>query len=69
MMGVILAFDIDKRSRFAGLLMITTVQAVSIWNVGIKTAAAQNMVAVGFIQKMLGHDITWLSWGIAAVPL
>ncbi|MFI4982796.1 MAG: SLC13 family permease, partial [Nevskiales bacterium] len=68
MMGVILAFGVDRKSRFAGLLMITTVQAVSIWNVGIKTAAAQNMVAVGFIQKMLGHDITWLSWLVAAAP-
>jgi anion transporter len=68
MMGVILAFGVDRKSRFAGLLMITTVQAVSIWNVGIKTAAAQNMVAVGFIQKMLGHDITWLDWLIAAAP-
>ncbi|HLX17213.1 MAG TPA: DASS family sodium-coupled anion symporter [Bradyrhizobium sp.] len=68
MMGVILAFGVDKKSRFAGLLMITTVQAVSIWNVGIKTAAAQNMVAVGFIQKILGHDITWLSWLVAAAP-
>jgi len=68
MMGIILAFGVDKRSRFAGLLMITTVQAVSIWNVGIKTAAAQNMVAVGFIQKMLGHDVTWLNWLIAAAP-
>jgi solute carrier family 13 (sodium-dependent dicarboxylate transporter), member 2/3/5 len=48
--------------------MITTVQAVSIWNVGIKTAAAQNMVAVGFIQKMLGQDITWSNWLIAAAP-
>jgi anion transporter len=67
-MGIILAFGVDKKSRFAGLLMITTVQAVSIWNVGIKTAAAQNMVAVGFIQKMLGHDITWLSWLVAAAP-
>ena len=46
--------------------MITMVQAVSIWNVGIKTAAAQNMVAIGFIQKMLGHDITWLNWLVAA---
>ena len=68
MMGVILAFGVEKKSRFAGLLMITAVQAVSIWNVGIKTAAAQNMVAVGFIQKMLGHDITWLSWLVAAAP-
>ena len=67
-MGIIVAFGVDKKSRFAGLLMITTVQAFSIWNVGIKTAAAQNMVAVGFIQKMLGQDITWLSWLIAAAP-
>ena len=67
-MGIIVAFGVDKKSRFAGLLMITTVQAVSIWNVGIKTAAAQNMVAIGFIQKLLGHDITWLSWLIAAAP-
>ena len=66
--GIIVALGVDKKSRFAGLLMITTVQAVSIWNVGIKTAAAQNMVAVGFIQKMLGHDITWLSWLVAAGP-
>ena len=48
--------------------MITTVQAVSVWNIGIKTAAAQNMVAVGFIQKMLGHDVTWISWLIVAAP-
>ncbi|MCC6213136.1 MAG: DASS family sodium-coupled anion symporter [Burkholderiales bacterium] len=68
MMGIVLAFGADKRSRFAGLLMITTVQAVSVWNVGIKTAAAQNMVAVGFLQRELGRDITWLDWFIAAAP-
>lgn len=67
-MGVVLAFGVDKKSRLAGLLMITTVQAVSIWNVGIKTAAAQNMVAVGFIQKLLGQDITWLTWFVVAAP-
>ena len=66
--GIVLAFGIERKSRFAGLLMITTVQAVSIWNVGIKTAAAQNMVAVGFIQKMLGQEITWLNWLLAAAP-
>jgi anion transporter len=67
-MGVILAFGVDRNSRLAGLLMITTVQTVSIWNVGIKTAAAQNMVAIGFVQKILGQDITWLSWLVAAAP-
>jgi len=68
MLGVIAAFKMEKSSRFAGLIMITTVQAVSIWNVGIKTAAAQNMVAVGFIQKLLGQDITWINWLIVAAP-
>lgn len=68
MMGIILAFGVDKKSRFAGVLMITTAQAASIWNVGIKTAAAQNMVAIGFIEKSLKSSITWLDWFIAAAP-
>lgn len=47
MMGFVLAFNVDRKSRFAGLLMITTAQTASTWNVGIKTAAAQNMIAYG----------------------
>ena len=57
-----------RRSAFAGMLMITTVQTASIWNVGIKTAAAQNMVAIGFIEKTLQKTITWLEWLVAAAP-
>lgn len=68
MLGIIAAFGVSKRSAFAGMLMITTAQTASIWNVGIKTAAAQNMVAVSFIEKQLGKSITWLEWLIAAAP-
>ncbi|HEY1935951.1 MAG TPA: DASS family sodium-coupled anion symporter [Acetobacteraceae bacterium] len=68
MLGIVLAFGVERRSRLAALVMLSTVQAVSVWNVGVKTAAAQNMVAIGFIQKILGHDITWLQWLIAAAP-
>jgi anion transporter len=68
MMGIILAFGVDKRSRFAGLLLITTTQAASIWNVGIKTAAAQNMVAIGFIEKTLKGTVTYPEWLVAAAP-
>lgn len=68
MMGFVLAFNVDRKSRFAGLLMITTAQTASIWNVGIKTAAAQNMVAVGFIEKQLKVQITWVEWFTAAAP-
>ncbi|MBL8672121.1 MAG: DASS family sodium-coupled anion symporter [Alphaproteobacteria bacterium] len=68
MMGIIMAFGLDKKSRFAGLIMISTAQAASIWNVGVKTAAAQNMVAIGFIERTLKVSITWLDWLVAAAP-
>ena len=68
MMGFILAFKVDKRSRFAGLLVITAAQTASVWNVGIKTAAAQNMVAVGFIEKQFDTSISWAEWFIAGAP-
>jgi solute carrier family 13 (sodium-dependent dicarboxylate transporter), member 2/3/5 len=67
-LGIISAFNVDRKGAFAGMLMITTVQTASIWNVGIKTAAAQNMVAIGFIEKAFGKTITWLEWLIAAAP-
>jgi sodium-dependent dicarboxylate transporter 2/3/5 len=67
-LGIIAAFGVNKRGTFASMLMITTVQTASIWNVGIKTAAAQNMVAIGFIEKAFGKTITWLEWLIAAAP-
>ena len=67
-LGIIAAYGVNKRSAFASMLMITTVQTASIWNVGIKTAAAQNMVAIGFIEKAFNKTITWLEWLIAAGP-
>ena len=67
-MGIIIAFGVDLKSKFAGAMMIATAQADSLWNVGIKTAAAQNMIAVGHIEKMLGKAITWPEWFIAAAP-
>ncbi len=67
-LGIIAAFGVNKKGAFASMLMIATAQAASIWNVGIKTAAAQNMVAVGFIEKSFNYTITWLEWFIAAAP-
>ena len=66
--GIIRAFGLEKGSTFAGVLMMAVAQADSLWNIGIKTAAAQNMVAVGFMQQVLGQDISWLEWFIAAAP-
>lgn len=67
-MGIIAAFGVDRKSRFAAVMLIATAQADSIWNVGIKTAAAQNMIALGFIEKQLGTYITWMDWFLAAAP-
>ncbi len=67
-LGIISAFKIDKKSRFAAILMIACAQADSIWNVGVKTAAAQNMIAVNFIKNLLGQDISWMEWFVAAAP-
>ncbi|EWM40201.1 sulfate symporter transmembrane region family protein [Bordetella holmesii 35009] len=43
-------------------------QATSIWNVGIQTAAAQNLLTVGFMEKMLGQRVSWAEWLIAGTP-
>ena len=67
-LGIISAFGLPLQSRFSALLMVATIHAASIWNIGIKTAAAQNMVALGFIEKELGGSITWMHWFIVAAP-
>lgn len=68
LLGMVAAFGLPKDSRLAALLVITAVQSVSIWNIGIKTGAAQNMVALGFIQEQFGVDVSWGSWFLYAAP-
>ncbi|MDR0769941.1 MAG: anion permease [Burkholderiales bacterium] len=70
MMGVIAAFKIDGKSRFAASIMIVVAQATSVWNIGIQTAAAQNLLSKGYIEKILGpdHGITWGAWLLAGAP-
>ena len=68
LMGMTAAFGLAKDSKLSALLMITAVQSISIWNIGIKTAAAQNMVALGFMESEFGVDISWGSWFLYAAP-
>lgn len=68
-LGIISAFGVPLNSTFSACMMLATVHAASIWNIGIKTAAAQNMVAIGFIEKELDpNGISWLHWFITAAP-
>ena len=68
LLGIVAAFGLSKESKLAALLVITATQAVSIWNIGIKTAAAQNLVALGFINSEFGVDISWGEWFLYAAP-
>jgi anion transporter len=68
LMGIILALGVDRKSRFAGLLMITMTRGECIWQAATKTGAAQNMIALGFIEKAFGRTITWLDWLVASAP-
>jgi sodium-dependent dicarboxylate transporter 2/3/5 len=68
-LGIVRVFGVSEKSALAGMLMIATAQADTIWNVGLKTGAAQNFVTVSFIEKMLGGVlITWPQWFLAGVP-
>ncbi|CDZ99292.1 Citrate carrier [Metalysinibacillus saudimassiliensis] len=68
LLGMVAAFGLPANSRLGALLIITAVQSISIWNVGIKTAAAQNMVALDFIYEQFGVDISWGQWFMYAAP-
>lgn len=68
MSGIIAAFGVDKRSMFAASLMIVVAQATSIWNIGIMTSAAQNMLTIGFLEKSLKQAPSWAEWLIAGAP-
>jgi di/tricarboxylate transporter len=39
-----------------------------VFLLAIKTAGAQNMVALGFIEKELQPSISWTDWFIAGAP-
>ena len=63
--GIVENLGIERKSRVAALLMVGAVQADTFWNIMIQTAAAQNLVAVGFIQTQMNTSINWLT---AAAP-
>lgn len=68
LLGLVAAFGLPRDSKLAALFVITAAQAISIWNIGIMTAAAQNQVAVGFIREELGREVSWPEWFLWGTP-
>lgn len=66
--GIVESLGINKKSQVAALLMVGATQADTFWNIMIQTAAAQNLVAVGFMQNQLHTSISWTDWLIAGAP-
>lgn len=68
LLGMVAAFGLANNSKLSALLIITAAQSISIWNIGIKTAAAQNLVAMNFIQDATGQNVSWGEWFLWAAP-
>ncbi|MDY3973548.1 MAG: DASS family sodium-coupled anion symporter [Veillonella caviae] len=67
-LGILDSLGINRQSKLAALLMVGATQADTLWNIMVQTAAAQNLVAVGFISQQLNTTVSWLDWLLAAAP-
>lgn len=68
MVGIVVALGLPINSRLGAALMIVTAQVCSIFNMGIKTASAQNLISLNFMQQAFGYTYTWGSWFLYALP-
>jgi len=68
LLGLVVSFGLEKKSRMAALLVLTAVHASTIWNVGLKTGAAQNILMDGLVKEYFGESITWGKWFLAGAP-
>lgn len=68
MLGVLAALKLPVDSRLGTTLMIVTAQACSVFNIGIKTAAAQNVIGLAFMEQAFGRTVAWGEWFLLALP-
>ncbi|ABM30888.1 DASS family sodium-coupled anion symporter [Paracidovorax citrulli] len=68
MVGITAALGLPVGSSLGATLMIVTAQACSIFNIAVKTGAAQNLISLNFMQGAFGHGVTWGQWFLAALP-
>ncbi len=61
-LGMISAFGIDKKSRFAGMLMMAIVYLSLIWAMGLATGAAQNVYVNALMERTIHIRISWIDW-------
>lgn len=68
MVGITTALGLPVTSSLGATLMIVTAQVCSIFNMAIKTGAAQNLISLNFMQASFGRSLTWGEWFVTALP-
>ena len=68
MVGIVTALGLPVASSLGATLMIVTAMICSVFNMGIKTGAAQNLISLSFMQGSFGVNISWGQWFITALP-
>jgi anion transporter len=68
LLGMISALGIDKKSRLAGMLMMSIVYLSLIWAMGIATGAAQNVYVNALLERTIHVSISWIDWLIVGAP-
>ena len=67
-LGMISALGIEKKSRVAGMLMMSIVYLSLIWAIGIATGAAQNVYVNALLDRTIHIRISWIDWLIVGGP-
>lgn len=67
-LGMISALGMEKKSRVAGMLMMSIVYLSLIWAIGIATGAAQNVYVNALLDRTIHIRISWIDWLIVGGP-
>lgn len=68
MVGIVTALGLPVTSSLGATLMIVTAQVCTVFNMAIKTGAAQNLISLNFMQGAFGRTMTWGEWFVTALP-
>jgi sodium-dependent dicarboxylate transporter 2/3/5 len=67
-LGMISGLGMEKKSRVAGMLMMSIVYLSLIWAMGIATGAAQNVYVNALIDRTIHIRISWIDWLLVGAP-
>jgi anion transporter len=67
-LGMISGLGMEKKSRVAGMLMMSIVYLSLIWAMGIATGAAQNVYVNALMDRTIHVRISWIDWLIVGAP-